>query len=97
LYEEKESELPEWEIPEEKVPKGLHDKWKQDEQRGLKAGLCPNCKWPFTEQDLRCQHCGQPCEVESGVMSSLAHFFTKTPWGVVTVLTIIFAFIAIML
>lgn len=94
MYEEREDETPEWEIEDEKIPESLEKKWLQEEQQGLKAGVCRSCGYPFTQAELSCRHCGTPTEITEGVFASLRRFFFKTPLGI---LTLIIIFVAIVL
>jgi len=92
------NDTPDWEeAPEEEVPPSLHHKWEDDQKKGLRAGVCPSCSFPFTEEDLSCRHCGRPTQIQSGLISSLSHWLLKTPWGIVTFLIILFALMAVLI
>jgi len=85
------------ENPEEEIPPSLHNKWNKDAKKGLRAGVCEDCGFVFTEHDLSCPHCGRPTDIPSGVISGMAHWFFKTPWGVVTLLTIVASIIFVLI
>ena len=78
MYEERESDIPEWEEKEEEIPESLKKKWQQDEIEGIKAGICSACGWPYTKADLSCRHCGKPTDISDGVFVSLKRWFFKT-------------------
>ena len=80
-YEERESDIPEWEQEEEKIPESLQKKWQREKFEGLRAGVCKACGWPYTKEDLSCRHCEQPTEISDGVFVSLRRWFIKTWLG----------------
>ncbi len=85
---------PEWdEIEDEEIPESLAKKWSDEEKKGLRAGVCRNCGWPFTKEDLSCRHCEAPTEISDGVLVSLNRFFFKTPLGILTFLFILIGLI----
>ena len=95
MIEERDSDLPEWESPEpEKVPPSLQRKWKEDQKKGLRAGVCRHCGVPYIEEDLSCGHCGQPVEDNEGWAPALTRFLTSSPWGIVTAVLLILAFLS---
>ena len=95
-YEEHESDIPEWEEEEEKIPDSLQKKWQREELEGLKAGICAGCGWPYTKADLSCRHCGKPTEISDGTLVSLRRWFFKT-WPGLLALTVILAAIFLFL
>ena len=98
MADEHEYEFQEWEEPpSEEIPPGLQKKWDRDEKRGVRAGVCSSCDYPFHENDLSCRHCGKAIEVESGTIGNMAHWFFKTPWGVVSCLILLLALLAFLL
>ena len=88
-----EDEIPEWEAEEEEIPERLEKKWQKDEQKGIKAGVCRVCGWPFTQDELSCAHCGARTDMGEGVLAAFHRWLFKTPLGILT-LTVIFASVA---
>ena len=86
-------EVPDWEVEEEKIPERLEKKWQKDEEKGVRAGVCHGCGWPFTQDELSCAHCGAPTNMGEGALVSLKKWFFKTPLGILA-LIIIFASVA---
>lgn len=95
-YEEHESDIPEWEQAEEKIPDSLQKKWQREESEGLRAGICTGCGWPYTKADLSCRHCGKATEISDGTLVWLRRWFFKT-WSGLLVLTVILAAIFLFL
>jgi hypothetical protein len=83
-----EDDIPDWEIEDEKIPERLEDKWKKDEEKGLRAGVCRACGWVFTQDELSCAHCGARTEMGAGALVSLKQWLFKTPLGILAVLLI---------
>ena len=94
LYEERESDIPEWEEEEEKIPESLQKKWQKEELEGMKAGVCADCGWPFTKMDLSCRHCGKSTEISDGALVSLRRWFFKTWPGLLVFVVILLGIIA---
>jgi len=84
-----EEEIPEWEVEDEKIPPSLEEKWRKDEEKGLGASLCKGCGTLLMEDQLSCPVCHRKSEVQAGLVSGMAHWFFKTPWGIVTFLIIL--------
>ena len=82
MSRDEEDEIPEWEAEEEKIPERLEKKWQKDEQKGIKAGVCRVCGWPFTQDELSCAHCGARTEMGEGALVALHRFLFKTPLGI---------------
>ncbi|MFT5207530.1 MAG: hypothetical protein ACI9CF_001286 [Candidatus Omnitrophota bacterium] len=94
MTEEREWDVPEWEVPEEEIPPALQNKWNADEARGIRASICSKCGQPFIEEELSCRYCGESIEVSSGLMGDTLHFFSKTPWGIITLIILILSIVA---
>jgi predicted amidophosphoribosyltransferase len=79
---------------EEEIPPALQKKWQDMEKHGLKAGVCPSCGWPFTQDELTCRHCEKAVEVHEPILASTAHWLFKTPWGIITLVILLLSVIA---
>ena len=88
MDDEFEEDISEGALQDEKIPEGLKEKWRKDEKKGLKAGLCRSCGWPFTQDEISCRHCGQGTEMSEGALVSLRRWFFKTPLGIMTFILI---------
>lgn len=93
MYEERESDKPDWEIEEEKIPESLRRKWQKEEEKGLRAGVCPSCGNPFTQEDLSCRHCGARANLPQAPPHTLRKWFLGTPIGIVLFLIILSAIV----
>ena len=93
MHEELESDTPDWEIEDEKIPDSLEKKWQQEEKEGLKAGVCRSCGWAFTKEDLSCRHCGVLTELSEGALISFKRWLFKTPLGIMTLIIILVSII----
>lgn len=71
---------------EEEIPDGLKEQWAEQEKEGRRAGVCKNCGWTFSEEQLSCAHCGEPVDLPAKTSTDLKEFFIKSPWGWVTIL-----------
>ncbi|OIO39466.1 MAG: hypothetical protein COT00_01565 [Candidatus Omnitrophica bacterium CG07_land_8_20_14_0_80_50_8] len=99
MYEERESDVPDWETKEVEIPESLKKKWREEEAEGIRAGVCTACGWPYTKMDLSCRHCGKPTEISGGVLVGLRRWFFKTRIGLLALIFIllgIFLFICVM-
>ncbi|MBF0254667.1 MAG: hypothetical protein HQL11_06065 [Candidatus Omnitrophica bacterium] len=88
---DEEHEIPEWEVHEEEVPPALEQKWEKARQRGLGAGVCRECGFPYTEEDLSCRHCGVPVEEPRLLPSTFSSWLLKTPVGLALFLAVVIA------
>ena len=98
MHEERENDVPEWEVKEEEIPESLKKKWQKEEIEGIRAGVCAVCGWPYTKVDLSCRHCGKPTEISAGVLVGLRRWFFKTWLGILALIFIllgIFIFICV--
>ena len=73
---------------EEKIPERLEEKWQKEERQGLKAGVCRSCGWVFTQDEIRCKHCGTATDMSEGVLVSLKKWFFHTPLGIMLLIAI---------
>ena len=85
-------ELKDWEtLDDVPIPQGLDDRWKRQEREGLRAGVCPKCGFPFSQEELRCIHCDTPTEISKAFLPVLKHWFLGTPLGIMIFIVIIAA------
>ena len=89
MFEERESEIPEWEQKDEEIPESLKKKWDSEEAGGIRAGVCKDCGWVYTKDDLLCRHCGKPADLTDGVLVSLRRWFFKTWFGMMVLVLIL--------
>ena len=92
-YDEQQDDRPEWEIEDEKIPPSLDKKWKEEERQGLKAGVCDSCRYPFTKDQLTCNHCGKSVEMAEGVLIGLKNWLIKKPLGLLFFILILLGII----
>lgn len=82
----------EHEDDEVEIPPSLAQKWREDEKKGLRAGVCPGCGFTYDADALTCAHCERPVEFkEGGPLVAMRHFFTRTPMGVLLFLLLVLA------
>ena len=93
MYEERESDQPDWEIEDEKIPDSLKKKWEKEEKEGIRAGVCASCGCPFTQEDLSCRHCGASTDIPGASPKTLRKWFANTRTGFLVSLVIVISII----
>jgi hypothetical protein len=88
-------DLPDWvSLPDVPIPPALDKKWRAQEKTGLRASVCRECGFPFTQEELSCLHCGTVTEIPSGVFYSLKRWFLGRPLGIIVLCVILAALAA---
>ena len=97
MIEERDDETPDWEVKEQQVPESLRQKWEKQEKAGIRAGVCRDCGYPFTKDDLSCIHCGARTNLTDGLLISMNNWFFKTPMGIISLILFFVALLVYLL
>ncbi len=63
------------------IPEGLRDKWRKEEEKGRRAGVCADCGNLYSDEDLFCRHCDARTRIPGGFLGRIGEFLLDNIWG----------------